>query len=138
MRAAVLAASAAGIAVSIYLTIVHANTGALVCSTAGTIDCERVLASGYGTILGTPIPTSAAGIVWFTVSGALALMRARDAQLAWCLAGLLTVLYLVFVEIDRVGAICLWCTVAHILVLVTLVAVLTQRFAAGARAPARR
>jgi uncharacterized membrane protein len=37
---------------------------------------------------------------------------------------MLTVLYLVFIEIVRIGAICVWCTAAHILVLgIFLVAV---------------
>lgn len=133
-----LAAAVAGAGVSIYLTIVHANSSALVCSTSGVVNCERVLSSAYGTILGTPIPTSAAGILWFGVSGALTLAGRRNALLAWGTLGLLTVLFLLYVEIDLVGAICLWCTVAHALVVVTLVAVLTERYSAAARAPARR
>lgn len=138
MKVVVLAAAAAGIAVSIYLTIVHANSTALVCSTTGVVNCERVLSSAYGTILGTPVPTAAAGILWFAVSGGLALAGWRDAQLAWGALGLLTVLFLLYVEIDLVGAICAWCTVAHVLVVITLVAVLTERYSAAGRAPARR
>jgi uncharacterized membrane protein len=134
----VLAAAVAGIAVSIYLTLVHAAATPLICGTGGLVNCERVLSSANGTILGTPVPTSAAGILWFAVSGELALARRRDAQLAWSGLGLLTVLYLVYVEIDRVGALCAWCTAAHVLVLVTVVAVLTERYAAGGREPARR
>lgn len=138
MRLVVLAAAVAGAAVSIYLTIVHANSSALVCSTSGFVNCERVLSSAYGTILGTPIPTSAAGILWFAVSGGLALAGWRNAQLVWGALGLLTVLFLIYVEIDVVGAICAWCSVAHALVLVTLVAVLTDRYSGAGRAPARR
>jgi uncharacterized membrane protein len=134
----VLGAAVAGVGVSIYLTVVHAESGALVCSSSGVVNCERVLSSAYGTILGTPIPTAAAGIVWFAVSAALALMRRRDLLLAWSALGLLTVLYLVYVEIDRVGVICIWCTAAHVLVLVTLVAVLTERYSGGGRGPAPR
>ena len=138
MRLVVIGAALAGIGVSVYLTVVHANAGALVCSTSGVVNCERVLSSAYGTILGTPVPTSAAGIVWFAVSGALAYSWRRDALLAWSALGLVTVLYLIYVEIDRVGAVCVWCTAAHALVLVTLGAVLTDRYSAAARAPARR
>jgi uncharacterized membrane protein len=138
MRLVVLAAAVAGVAVSIYLTVVHAHSSALVCSTSGVVDCERVLSSAYGTILGTPIPTAAAGILWFAVSGGLALLGMRTAQLAWAALGLLAVLFLLYVEIDVVGAICAWCTVAHALVLVTLVAVLTERYSGAGRAPARR
>ena len=138
MKLVVLAAAVAGVGVSIYLTIVHANSSALVCSTSGVVNCERVLSSAYGTILGTPIPTSVAGIVWFAVSGGLALAAWRNAQLAWGALGLLTVLFLIYVEIDVVGAICAWCTVAHVLVVITLVAVLTERYSGAGRAPARR
>jgi uncharacterized membrane protein len=141
----VLAAAAAGLGVSVYLTAVHAHSAALICSTTGVIDCERVLTSAYGTILGSPVPTAAAGILWFLVSGALAAQRLRSGdarlgrlQLAWGGLGLLAILYLVYVEIDVVGAICAWCTAAHALVLVSLLAVLTLEFGAGGRAPARR
>jgi uncharacterized membrane protein len=137
MRLTVLAAAAAGVAVSIYLTIAHAHTGALVCSTNGVVNCERVLSSAYGTVLGTAIPTSAAGIVWFAVSGGLALVRRWDLLIAWAALGLLTVLYLLYVEIDVVGAICAWCSVAHALVVVTCVAVVTGRYAGAGPAGAR-
>lgn len=141
----VVAAAVAGIAVSAYLTVVHGNLSALVCSTSGLVNCERVLSSGYGSVLGTAVPTSATGIIWFAVSGGLAALRLRGdspalarAQLAWGALGLLAVLYLVYVEIDRVGAICVWCTVAHALVLLTLLALLTLESGGAGRAPARR
>jgi len=141
----VVGAAVAGIGVSAYLTVVHANLSALVCSSSGLVNCERVLSSGYGSVLGSALPTSATGILWFAVSGALAAARLRSespllarTQLAWGALGLLAVLYLVYVEIDRVGAICVWCTAAHALVLLTLLAVLTLESAGAGRAPARR
>jgi uncharacterized membrane protein len=48
-------------------------------------------------------------------------------QLAWSAIGILTVLYLVFIEIVRLGAICLWCTAAHVLVLATFLIAVTMR-----------
>ena len=91
------------------------------------------------------MPTAAAGILWFAVSGVLAWGRLRSdsgrlhqAQLAWAGLGLLTILYLVYVEIDRIGAICAWCTAAHALVLVSLLALLTLESAGAGRAPAPR
>lgn len=142
----VLAAGIAGIGISIYLTVVHFTTSvALVCETGGVVNCERVISSPYGTIAGTGIPTSAAGIVWFAVSAGLAALRLRQegaglarAHLLWGAAGLLTVLYLVFVEIDRIGAICAWCTGAHLLVLLTFMSVLALSSGAGGPVPARR
>lgn len=114
-----------GLGVSIYLTFVHFSAAQLVCSASGAIDCERVLGSRYGVIAGTDVPTSAAGIVWFAVAGALAAIHNRRAQVAWSVAGLLTVLYLVFIEIVQLGAICIWCTVAHAMVVVIFLLTVT-------------
>ena len=125
----------AGVAVSVYLTFVHFSAAPLVCSTSGAVDCELVLGSGFAVIGGSAIPTSAAGIAWFTVSTGIALAQVSGrgspwlsrAQLAWSAAGLATVIALVFVEIVMLGAICIWCTVAHALALLTFVLVVTMR-----------
>lgn len=118
-------ASLVGLGVSIYLTVVHFTSVPLVCTTSGAINCELVLSSPYAVIAGTSLPTSAAGIVWFAVSTLLAGVRTagsasalvRRAQMAWSAIGLVTVVGLVFVEIVVLGAICVWCTAAHVLVL---------------------
>lgn len=115
---AALAASVAGLGISIYLTVVHYAGVPLACPLNGTINCEAVLSSRYGVIAGTGVPTSAAGILWFAVSMLLWARPAGRIQLAWSVAGLATILSLIFVEIVLVGAICAWCTAAHVLVLV--------------------
>lgn len=107
----------AGVGVSIYLTFVHFTAAPLVCSATGAVNCERVLSSGYGVIAGTGVPTSAAGIAWFAVAALLAFARRRRIQQVWSALGLLTVIYLVFIEIVELGAICIWCSAAHALVL---------------------
>lgn len=117
-----LAASVAGLGVSIYLTVVHYSSIPLACPATAQINCEQVLSSAYGVIGGSAVPTSAAGIVWFAVSALLAAGRltgrvelARP-QLAWSALGLVTVLFLVYVEIVQLGALCIWCSAAHVLV----------------------
>lgn len=120
-----VAASVAGVAISIYLTILHYAGTVPACPVSGHINCEAVLSSRYGVIAGTTIPTSAAGIVWFAVSALLWLRPLGRLQLAWSLIGMATVLYLVYVEIVALGAICLWCTAAHVLVLLILLIALT-------------
>jgi uncharacterized membrane protein len=118
-------ASVAGMAVSAYLTVVHYSVAPLACSSSGLVDCERVLTSPYAVVSGTALPTSAAGIVWFGATLALALVqlaRPRSPalatlQLVWAAIGLAVVLYLVFLEIVRLGSLCAWCTSAHVLVL---------------------
>jgi uncharacterized membrane protein len=77
-------------------------------------------------IAGTSVPTSAAGIVWFAVSALLWAGRAARLQLAWSALGLVTALFLVYVEIVQLGAICIWCTAAHILVLVIFLIAVTM------------
>src|SRR5579859_2294685 len=94
-------AAIVGIGISIYLTIVHYQGGNPVCSTTGVVDCAKVVNSPYGQILGTSVPTSAAGIGWFLVSLALVALQwsrpdsvplARLA-LAWGILGIITILY---------------------------------------------
>jgi uncharacterized membrane protein len=118
-----LAASVAGLGISIYLTVVHYSSIPLACPATGQINCQGVLSSAYAVLWISTIPTSAAGIVWFAVSGLLAAGRLAGrvglaaAQFVWSALGLLTVLVLVYIEIVQLGAICLWCTCAHVLVL---------------------
>ena len=121
-----IALSVAGLAVSIYLTVLHFIGFAPACPATGQVNCEAVLSSPYAVIAGTTVPTSAAGIAWFAVSAVLWLRGFGRVQLAWSVLGLVTVLYLVFVEIVRIGAICLWCTAAHVLVVAVLLIGLTM------------
>jgi uncharacterized membrane protein len=135
LAAVTVVAGVAGFAIAIYLTVVHYSAVPLVCSTTGLISCERVLSSPYSVIAGSTVPTSAAGIVWFAISTVLgaAQLAGRDSgrlvrlHLAWSAIGLATVLALVFIEIVALGAICIWCTTAHALVVVTFLAVLVRR-----------
>jgi uncharacterized membrane protein len=129
-----LFAGLAGVGVSIYLTIVHFAGIPLACPTNAAINCEQVLSSSYAVVVGSAIPTSAAGIVWFGVSAAFAAavllnhaapLRAR-LQLGWSAIGLAVVLYLVYVEIVRLGVVCVWCSVAHVLVLVIFLVALPR------------
>jgi len=118
------------IAIAIYLTIVHYNTHVtLVCSSSGLVNCEHVLSSPYAFIPGTAIPISIAGILWSIVGVALAVIAwlvwpekhlVRIAELAWAGIGMLSVFYLVYVELVLLHAICIWCTAVHVIVLLYL------------------
>lgn len=145
-RALLLLATVAGLAgtaISIYLTFVHFSAVPLVCSASGSIDCERVLSSPYAVIGGTGLPTSVAGILWFAISAVLAFTQMIRPEsvllprvlLAWTAAGLACVVLLVFMEIVLLGAICIWCTAAHALVLVTFLLALSRwQSSSGAQA----
>ena len=123
-RTLLVALSVAGLAISAYLTSVHYESVPLACTASGTVNCTKVLHSSYAEVAG--IPVSAFGLVWFAVMAALALRPASTALLAWVAVGALTVLWLVFVELFRVDAICLWCTAAHACVLGILGVVLVE------------
>lgn len=137
-------AGLAGLGVSVYLTIVHYSAIPLACTTSGAVNCELVLSSGYAVIAGSSLPTSAAGIVWFAVSGVIAIAQLTDRdsrlvtrlQVAWAALGLLIVVCLVFVEIVVLGAICVWCTAAHVLVLATFLLAIAMWQSAAERADA--
>ncbi|MDQ2959483.1 MAG: vitamin K epoxide reductase family protein [Candidatus Dormibacteraeota bacterium] len=133
-----MAAAVAGMLVSTYLVVVHYAPIPLVCTTGGVIDCAAVTNSSYSLVPGTSVPVAALGIVWFAVSGGLALLAAvaswrrqpepvwlRPAHLMWAAAGLASVLYFVFGEIS-LRRVCEWCTAVHLLVLVSLLVALAR------------
>jgi uncharacterized membrane protein len=118
--------SLVGAGIAVYLTSVHYENTPLICSTRGVIDCARVLSSSYSLIPGTTVPITIPGLGWCLISAALALVGWRlasqprwlsVAQLLWSFVGMLTVLYLVYVEIVRLHTICAWCTALHVLIL---------------------
>ena len=56
LQAAAILAGVAGIAVSIYLTVVHYAGFVPACPVSGPVNCEAVLSSPYAVIAGTSIP----------------------------------------------------------------------------------
>jgi uncharacterized membrane protein len=121
---ATIALTAAGVAVSAYLTIAHYTDpeGELqFCSGTGTVDCSTVTTSAQSTLLG--IPVALLGLLWFVGMFVLCLPIAwrstrrpvHLARLLGAVAGMGFVLWLVYAELIIIGAICLWCTVTHVL-----------------------
>lgn len=136
---ALLVLAAAGLAIAAYLTATHANAVPLVCSVGSVVDCASVTHSAYSVIPGTTVPIAVPGIVWFLVSGLLALIAMQAARsghpepgwlrrfdLIWAGLALAVVLYLVYIEIVVLHRICEWCTVIHLLVLATFVLALRR------------
>lgn len=131
--------SVAGIGIALYLTTVHYENVPLVCSTRGFVDCSFVLSSPYSVIPGTTVPITVPGLAWAVISAALAIAALRlsssfsptlrnihIAQFAWSLVGMLTALYLVYVEIVKLHTICAWCTGMHVIILVMFLITLVQ------------
>jgi uncharacterized membrane protein len=127
VQLAAIALSVAGIAISLYLSALHYAGVTPACPVSGTINCEAVLGSSYGVIAGSSIPTSALGVVWFAVSAALWTRQPGWLQTGWSVVGLVGVLGLVYIEVVVLNAICLWCTAAHVLVVVLLLIAVTAR-----------
>jgi uncharacterized membrane protein len=132
-----LVLSLVGAGIAVYLTAVHYENVPLVCSTHGLIDCSRVLSSPFSVVPGTSVPITVPGLLWCIVSAALAIAglrllqpqvqhRIHLAQLAWSLLGMLTVLYLVYVELVRLHTICAWCTALHVIILIMLLTTIVQ------------
>ena len=116
-----------GIGVAGYLTAVHYAPSLLVCSSTGLVNCEAVLTSSYSVVPGTAIPITVPGIAYFLLSLLLALAQLRrpanyglrQAHAVWGGLGLLSALYLVFVELLELRNICIWCTSVHLILLLT-------------------
>lgn len=120
----------AGTAVSAYLTIDHySDSDLLVCSDTGTVNCGAVTTSAQSMLFG--IPVALLGLLWFAGMVVLCLpiaWRAGSrvvhlARAAGAVAGMGFVLWLIYAELIIVGAICLWCTVAHVLAFALFVVV---------------
>ena len=129
----VLALALVGAGIAIYLTTVHYEQVPLLCSSQGLVNCERVTSSSYSVVPGTTIPITIPGLLWFLVSAVLAVVAMRQGkrwirttQLIWGALGILTVLYLVYVELVILHTICAWCTVVHALVLVSLLLIIIE------------
>lgn len=118
-----------GLAVSAYLTVEHFSASAtLACPETGAIDCAKVTTSRWSQLAGVPV--AVLGLGYFIVMTALVLpaawrtSRLDAARVVGTAAGVMTALYLLWAELFRVDAICLWCTVVHLCAIVLLAVVI--------------
>jgi uncharacterized membrane protein len=119
-----------GLADAVYLTVTHFTTTVhLACSGGGTIDCEKVTTSPQSYILGVPV--AVLGLVFFVVYAGLCTPAAwrspeplvRYARLAWAIGGVCTVVYLIYAELFEIDAICLWCSLVHLVTIALFIVV---------------
>ena len=118
-----------GLLVSAYLTLEHFTSPAvLACPEGATLNCAKVTSSPWSLVLGVPV--ALLGLLFFVgmamlVSPPAWRRRALDpVRVVGAAAGVVMALYLVFVELFRVDALCLWCTGAHLCAVGLLVSVL--------------
>jgi uncharacterized membrane protein len=139
-----LALSLAAVGISSYLTFTHyADPAALACPDTGVVNCTLVTTSSWSVVLGVPV--ALLGLMWALAMAVLTTPWAWRAEAAWvdgarlalATAGAAMVVYLVYVELFRVGAICLWCTAVHVTAVGLFGVVLVARADARGRVPAR-
>jgi len=118
--AALISLSAAGFAVSAYLTAAHFGGPPLTC--AGIGGCDIVNSSRYAYFAGVPVALLGA-LLYVTLMGIAAAwaIRGWDERLVtafWglALAGALYAVYLTYVEIAIIDAVCVWCLTSAVIV----------------------
>jgi uncharacterized membrane protein len=140
-----LALSLAAVGIASYLTFTHyADPAALACPDTGVVNCTLVTTSSWSVMLGVPV--AVLGLVWALVMTALTTPWAWRAEPPWVAgtrfvlagAGAAMVVYLIYVELFRVGAVCLWCTAVHLTALGLFGVVLGVRADVKGRVPLGR
>jgi uncharacterized membrane protein len=123
LRWTVLVLSVAGFGVSVYLTIAHYTSSAiLACSDTGLVNCSKVTTSPESNVFGI-FPVAVLGLAFFVFMLAINspwAWRSQQplipkARLASVLVGIVFVLYLVYTELFTLNAICLYCTAVHVI-----------------------
>ncbi len=107
LRAAIAATAAIGAAVAAYLTVVHYSHVSPICTTGG---CETVQHSRYAELAGVPV--ALLGLATYIGLIATASVRGVAAAFVGALLGLAGVAfsgYLLWAQLEAIGAICQWC-----------------------------
>lgn len=110
-----------GLAIAGYLAYEHHTASTtLSCPDTGVVNCLKVTTSTYSHLLGLPVADL--GVGFFVAMALLCLPSSwaspsvllRRTRLAIAALGALFVLYLLWAELFRLDAICLWCTAVHV------------------------
>ena len=126
--------SLVAVGVSSYLTITHyTDPSALACPDTGVVNCTLVTTSPESVVLGVPL--AVIGLLWALAMTSLCLPVAWRSPASWvdktrllgASAGAATVVYLVYTELFRIGAICVWCTAMHVTAVALFTVVLAAR-----------
>ncbi len=136
--------SVLGLADSVYLTVQHFSTAPSFgfCPENKTINCLAVTTSEWSRLPAGPsggIPVSVAGLAFFVFMVAINSRwgwRARWAPVHWArlaavLVGILLVLYLIWAELFRIDAICLYCTGVHIITFILFALIISRVVMSG-------
>jgi len=111
-----------GFLISLYLVKEHYREGPSVCDMSELFSCSEVNRSPFSELLGVPVAIF--GAIWCIVLcfGAWKVLIGEKVNyyltgiLLWAILGILFIVYMVIAEII-LGAICIFCTIVHILTL---------------------
>ena len=101
-----------GIIVSLYLTYSKLTYNPLFC---GIGDCSTVQASEYSYFLG--IPVAILGLFYYLAFFGFTLVPNKIFLKLWVIWGIVFSTYLTYLEIYVIEAICMWCVISFIVVL---------------------
>jgi uncharacterized membrane protein len=117
-----------GLGVAGYLTYVESRQVAAICGPVG--DCNTVQSSPYASLFGF-IPVGLVGILgYLAILGAWAIAQFREGRLsdlaavavfAFALFGVLFSVYLTYLELTVILAVCLWCLTSALIMAALLV-----------------
>ena len=119
LRLAISVASVAGGAIAAYLTVVHYSHISPICTSGG---CEKVQRSSYAELAG--IPVAVLGLGAYAVVLVTAAVRALAGAFAGATVALTGVAfsgYLLWAQIARIHALCLWCVGNDVVIAVVAV-----------------
>jgi uncharacterized membrane protein len=113
--------AAFGIAVAVYITIADAGGGAPTCL-AGGGGCETVANSSYSHLAGINVAVfGIAGYAMLLIASVLRSDAARFAGFGLALVGFGFSVYLTYIELFKIEAICQWCVASAVLMTILLV-----------------
>jgi uncharacterized membrane protein len=137
----------AGLGVSIYLTIAHyVSPALLICSEKGLVNCAAVTTSPESIVFGV-FPVAVLGLAFYVLMAAITSPWAwrlnwpavRWVRLGSVAVGMVFVLYLIYTELITLNAICLWCTSVHVITFLLFALIVFSAAAGyGLPEPARR
>ena len=125
LRVAIAVAAVIGTAIAAYLTTVHYAHTAPVCTSGG---CEQVQRSSYAELAG--IPVALLGLIGYVVLLASVAFSGANAALVGAFVALTGTAfsgYLLWAQLARIHAICIWCVGSDV-VMVILAVLCSARF----------
>lgn len=144
-RAGSPALALVGLGLSAYLTIEHYSANAtLACPTTGSVDCATVTSGAESSVAG--IPVAVLGLAFFVAMLALTLPWAWSSgayavhalRLVAVVVGMVFALWLIYAELFRINALCLWCTGVHVVTFALFTLVSFAAAGGGLRPSAER